>query len=185
MVVTTTGPVPAEQYHSLPLDPRTQLIQGDVVVDSPNLRHQILSGELYRQLANWAAAGTGRGLVGMPVDVVLDDANVYTPDAWWVTDDHRPPSGAWRLDTAPDLVVEVRSPATWRFDIGVKRARYEAAGVAEVWLVDTAADTLLVFRRSAPAAPAFDDVTELAAGETLTCPLPAGFALDLAALFDR
>lgn len=62
---------------------------------------------------------------------------------------------------------------------------YSALGLAELWLVDTAADQVLVYRRSGPKAGDFDVELEFSAGETLTTPLIPGFALDLAALFDR
>jgi Uma2 family endonuclease len=83
----------------------------------------------------------------------------------------------------PDLAVEIRSPSMWRLDIGVKRSTYERHGVAELWLVDTAADVVLVFRRSTPEAPEFDVSEELDTGATLTSPLLPGFALPVAEIF--
>lgn len=183
-----TRPLSAEDYFALPLDPRsriTQLIEGELVVNQPNLRHQDLTGEIHRLLANWILDGTGRGRAGIPVDVHLDDRNVYVPDVWWVAEDQLPRRDARRLTGPPTLVVEVRSPSTWRFDIGLKKATYERAGLTELWLVDTEADAVLVFRRSRPGATAFDVSLELGASEVLTSPLLPGFALDLEPLFDR
>lgn len=62
---------------------------------------------------------------------------------------------------------------------------YEQLGLAELWLVDTAADVVLVYRRSSPKAATFDVASELPAGESLATPLLPGFSLDLASLFDR
>jgi Uma2 family endonuclease len=39
------------------------------------------------------------------------------------------------------MVVEVRSPTTWRYDIGRKRELDERHGVRELWLADTAGRT--------------------------------------------
>lgn len=77
----------------------------------------------------------------------------------------------------------MRSSSTWRCDIGVKKANYERYGVAELWLVDTAADVLLVFRRSQPKAPNFDVSVELTAGDTLTSPLLPSFELPARRVF--
>jgi Uma2 family endonuclease len=104
---------------------------------------------------------------------------------WWVPDGERPRRDAKRIVGPPRLAVEVRSPSTWRYDVGVKKRTYERLGLAELWLVDTAADTVLVYRRSSPEAAEFDVVLEVEGGESLTTPLLPGFSVDLAALFDR
>jgi Uma2 family endonuclease len=85
----------------------------------------------------------------------------------------------------PDLAVEVRSPSTWRYDIGAKKSAYERAGLPELWLVDVAADVVLVFRRSSPRAASFDVALELGRDDALGSPLLPGFALALGALFAR
>ncbi len=84
----------------------------------------------------------------------------------------------------PDLAIEIRSPSTWRYDIGAKKSAYEREGLPELWLVDGDAGVLLVFRRSAPSVPSFDVALEFDRAATLTSPLLPGFALDAGALFD-
>jgi Uma2 family endonuclease len=83
----------------------------------------------------------------------------------------------------PDLAIEVRSPSTWRYDIGAKKAGYERHGLRELWLADTAAGVVLAFRRSARDAPAFDVALELSREQSLSSPLLPGFSLALAELF--
>ena len=61
---------------------------------------------------------------------------------------------------------------------------YERHGVAELWLVDTAADVLLVFRRSDPKVATFDVSLELTAADVLASPLLPGFALAVSEVFD-
>jgi Uma2 family endonuclease len=73
------------------------------------------------------------------------------------------------------LAVEADRPA--------RRSAYERHGLPELWLVDTAAAQVLVFRRSAPAGAGFDLALELARGEAVTSPLLPGFALALDDLF--
>jgi Uma2 family endonuclease len=81
----------------------------------------------------------------------------------------------------PHIAVEVRSPSTWRFDIGAKKAAYEREGLRELWLVDTDAKVVLVFRRSAPGVGIFDVALEI--DDTLTSPQLDGFELPLVELF--
>ena len=83
----------------------------------------------------------------------------------------------------PDIAAEIRSPSTWRYDIGPKMARYEQYGLPELWLVDTAADEIIVYRRSTPQSPTFDVSLQLARGDDLTSPQLPGFALPLDELF--
>ncbi len=177
----------ADQYLALgdQLPRFTQLIEGEVVLNQPSVRHQRIAFEIALRVRAWIDASPGRGEVGTPVNVVLDDRNVYAPDVWWCREDNRP--GDDNIYGPPDLAVEVRSPSTWRYDTGVKKAVYERHGLGELWLVDTDAEVVLVFRRSSPDAPVFDVAVELSAAgaDTLTSPLLPDFALDLGALFAR
>lgn len=109
---------------------------------------------------------------------------MLAPDVIWVSEGRLPADGT-HLDIVPELVVEVRSPSTWRYDTTVKEFRiYEASGVHEAWMVDTASNTVLVYRRSSPQQLTFDIALELGAGDVLTTPMLDGFALDITALFN-
>ncbi|MEJ7846452.1 MAG: Uma2 family endonuclease [Acidimicrobiales bacterium] len=163
----------------------TELVNGTVVVNEPELAHVHAQGEVFFALSAWSRTAPGRGLVSFPADVRIDDANVFAPDVWWLRDDRRPAPEARRLDGVPDLVVEVRSPSTWSRDLTVKLAAYEAKGAAEAWYVDTAARTVLVFRRSTAAATTFDERIEVAGDDALTSPMLPGFALRIGAIFER
>lgn len=163
----------------------TELIDGTVVMNEPTLRHTRAQGKLLFVLTAWVHGAPGRGEVGIPTDVRIDDANVVAPDLWWTSDEHRPPPEALSLARVPDLVVEVRSPSTWARDLSVKLPLYEAAGVAEAWYVDTEARTVLVFRRSEPTSPVYDVTLEVDAGDELISPQLPGFATPVAAIFEH
>jgi Uma2 family endonuclease len=160
-----------------------ELVEGELIVDPPRARHQLVAGELIYALMTWSRSGEARGSVWHNLGVQLDERNVYQPDVLWyqaevqVDLDARPPS------PLPQIAVEVRSPSTWRYDIGAKKAAYERAGLRELWLVDTAASEVLVFRRSEAGAPGFDISLELERDATLTSPQLDGFELPLAELF--
>ena len=49
---------------------------------------------------------------------------------------HRPSYKVWVEGKAPDFVMEVASPGTWKADRGWKRQAYAAMGVREYWLFD-------------------------------------------------
>jgi Uma2 family endonuclease len=154
------------------------LIDGEVVVNEPTWWHQRAAGLIYARLLVWTEAAAGRGTATLPLDVLIDDDNVFAADVMWFRAGREPAwSGAQQV---PDIAVEVRSPSTWRYDVGRKKHHYEQHGLPELWLVDH--DAVLVFRRSAPRVAHFDVALELAAPERLTSPLLPGFALDLGEL---
>ncbi len=174
----------ADEYLAIPYGelPRwAQLIEGDIVVTEPDMKHQRALVKILVALENWVTAAPGRGRTVLPLDVKIDEHNVYGPDLLWYAADRSLPET--RPYPVPDLVVEARSPSTWRYDTGVKRRRYEEAGLAELWLVDTEEDEVRVLARSAPGAPAFDVERVLRGGDVLTSPQLPGFALAVADVF--
>jgi Uma2 family endonuclease len=111
---------------------RYELIDGVLIVSpSPNLNHQRCVKSLVVLLD--AACDADHELVVAPFDVRFSRTTVLIPDLLVARKSDLTPA---RLETAPLLVVEVRSPSTRLFDIGPKRMVYEAAGVLAYWLVD-------------------------------------------------
>lgn len=160
-----------------------QLIDGEIVMNAPSTRHQMIVGWLHTRLLVFAEAHPGLGGPGLELDTPIDDDNVYAPDVWWASPARAP--GPQRFAGPPDLAVEVRSASTWAYDLGRKKDGYEAAGLGELWLVDTEADRIVVHRRSTPTSASFDVTLEVVPGDELTTPIVPGFILDVAALFDR
>lgn len=182
--VTTARRMTADEFLALePHERWRELIDGEVVVNEPSWMHNRSQLRICVALEAWIRGGPTRGAIGLPVDVALDERNVYAPDLLWYRDGRVPRLTDLSPYPIPDLAVEIRSPSTWRYDIGVKKAMYERHDVAELWLVDNAAKVVLDFRRSTPEAPAFDVSEELAADATLTSPLLPGFALPVGEIF--
>jgi Uma2 family endonuclease len=121
----------------------------------------------------------------MPVDVHLDDLNAYAPDVSWVREERVPGPVDAGIAGPPDLAVEVRSPSTGRYDVGTKKGVYEVTALPEPWLVDTKADSVLVYRASSAEAETFDVALELGGADQLGSPLLPGLAIDPDELFDR
>ena len=126
---------------------RWELINGAPYLMSPSpLRaHQKISMELARQLATFLK-GKPCEIFAAPFDVRLNadtyDDTVVQPDLLIVCDRSK-------LDDkccvgAPDMVIEILSPSTWRHDKFVKFHVYRKAGVREYWIVDPDAETVQV-----------------------------------------
>jgi Uma2 family endonuclease len=158
-----------------------ELVEGELIVDPPRARHQLVAGEIMYALMTWSRSDEGRGTVWHNLGVQLDERNVYQPDVLWYSENAGPDVHSPPPAPVPQLAIEVRSPSTWRYDIGAKKAAYEREGLQELWLVDTDAKIVLVFRRSAARVSAFDVALEI--DDTLTSPQLDGFELPLAELF--
>jgi Uma2 family endonuclease len=129
-------------YLKWPNDLRYELIDGIAyaMVPGPDLPHQEVAGEIYRQTANILSGRPCRAFIA-PLDVRLpknDEADAFIntvvqPDVMVVCD-------STKLDRrgirgAPDWVVEVLSPSTSGHDQIKKRNVYERHGVREYWLI--------------------------------------------------
>ncbi|MGI8592785.1 MAG: Uma2 family endonuclease [Solirubrobacteraceae bacterium] len=174
-----------EEYYAtaVEIDLPTQLIDGELVISHPSPLHAVLQLRLATAFGAWTQAGPERGLAALPTDVVLGEHDAYAPDVLWIAERHKPLDLRVRLERIPDICVEIRSPSTWRYDVGRKKAVYEDAGLPELWLVDDQAETVLAFRRSQSDQAGFDVALELGTGETLGSPQLPGFALAIDALF--
>lgn len=178
--------ITAERYYELTVEgDRKQLVDGQIVVTEPRTIHALLQARLGGELYIWTNGDEGRGVVLMPTDVRMDEYNVYGPDVLWFREERIPKNLDGYPEHVPDLCVEIRSPGTWRYDVGAKKRVYEEGRLPELWLVDDVGHSVLVYRRSRPDAPTFNVALELSSGETLESPLLPGFALSLDELFKR
>ncbi len=141
------GEYTLDDYYALPDERRVELIDG-VFYDmaAPAVIHQKILGELFVLFRECADAREGKCEVFVaPCDVRLDCDNktMVQPDIFLIC--HPYDLGAKALDGAPDLTLEILSPATRAKDMLLKLHKYQNAGVKEYWIVDPDHDTVLVY----------------------------------------
>jgi Uma2 family endonuclease len=159
---------------------RFEIIDGELidVTPAPSPFHQYVSKRLQRQLEAYFEDG-GLGIVyDAPVDVVLTDFDVFEPDIVVVT--NRSAVTRRAIEGVPELVVEVLSPSTTKYDRVKKGNRYAALGIRNYWILDPAARRLECFRLH-------EGAYELAAAcqndDHLEAPHFPGLVVDLAAVW--
>lgn len=123
----------------------------------------------------------GLGFVGFEKVMVSLARNDYEPDVcFWKAERARGFAEDQVRFPAPDLVIEVLSPATEPIDRGIKFEDYAANGVSEHWIVDPEARTVEQYLlRGEQYAPAL----RMSEGD-ITSPTITGFTIPVAAIFD-
>jgi len=124
-----------------------------IMSPSPSTKHQVVTGNLFANIHRFIKRNKGKCKVfASPFDVRLpkygekaDEQiyNVVQPDICVVCD----PS---KIDKrgclgAPDLVIEVQSFSSARYDLTEKFDLYEASGVREYWVVFPYDEGVMVF----------------------------------------
>src|SRR5262245_47839316 len=120
-----------EQFVNLPenADKRFELINGEIIVAyAPVPDHQ--AAVLSTAILLRSIVPNGRVFIA-PLEVYLDEHNLPQPDVTWVAENSKCVIAPKRLEGPPDLVVEVLSPSTSRYDKTFKFLLYEKHGVRE------------------------------------------------------
>jgi Uma2 family endonuclease len=127
---------------------RYQLINGEAfMMSSPTVEHQAISGELFRQFANFLHGKPCR-VFAAPLDVRpfpqedLGDDTVVQPDILVVCDSSKLGKGS--VNGPPDLVIEIVSPSNTLQELFAKFQVYLNAGVREYWMIEPEQKTVQV-----------------------------------------
>ena len=162
-------------------DERYELLNGELVMPpAPLTGHQMISMALASRLYLYVDEKGLGTVVAAPTDVVLSDTDVVQPDVLFVSSQRSHILTRENIQGAPDLVVEILSPATAERDRTVKLDLYAQHGVIEYWIVDPDAKTVSVLLRGEGG---FGVVGIYDEGETLRSPTLAGFNVALDEVF--
>lgn len=111
---------------------------------SPSKTHQRISIKLTTLLQMLVEQNRLGEVYAAPFDVVLSEHDVFQPDILFVSKERTSIVRENGVFGAPDVAVEILSPATAERDRTVKAKQYARAGVKELWLVDPAERTIEV-----------------------------------------
>lgn len=170
-----------QDYLQLPEDRRYEIVDGDLyMVPAPVPYHQRVSGNLEFALRSYVTEHDLGEVLHAPCDILLSETDVVQPDIFFVSKERLPIIGETNIQGAPDLVIEILSPATEQRDRGVKQKLYARGGVAEYWLVDTNGKTIEVLTLKAGV---YDRPGFYRSTDVLRSPLLAGLSIPLSQIF--
>ena len=163
---------------------RHELIDGEhYVTASPNIKHQIVLGNLHFLIRSWLERSKAGVVFMAPLDVVFTRFDVVEPDVLYLSNARAKTAlTAANVQGVPELVIEIGSPSTRERDETIKRRLYEREGVSEYWIVDPDLDVVHVYTREENG---FGRARELSveAGDILISPLLEGLELRLEDVF--
>lgn len=125
-------------------DTRAEITHGNLIMMAPpTQRHQSVSGELFRQIANFLF-GKPCKVFSAPFGVCLNESEdtAFEPDIVVVCDMSKLDGRVCR--GAPDMVIEVLSPSTAGRDCITKYHEYLKSGVREYWIADPDTETVQI-----------------------------------------
>lgn len=137
-ILTKPAPrTPMDIFKSLPEGTRVQLIEDVIMMEPcPAYSHQNMLLEILMPIANFIRSHRLGKVLFAPFDVYLDQENVFRPDMFFISRERLHLIKKNGLHGAPDLVAEVLSPSTSRYDRKDKKRVYEHSGVKEYWIID-------------------------------------------------
>lgn len=129
-----------QDYLQLPEDRRYEIVDGDLyMVPAPVPSHQRVSRNLEFHLHRFVTERDLGEVFDAPCDLLLSDTDVVQPDLFYISKERLSIIKEANIQGAPDLVIEILSPATEQRDRGIKQKLYARVGVAEYWIVDPVA----------------------------------------------
>ncbi len=159
---------------------RYELWEGELIMTpAPNVAHQTLVMRIVRLFVLHDPQQALGSTFTAPMDVVLGEDITVQPDVVWIARANAGIITHERIMGAPDLCVEVTSPATAYADKDRKLRYYSEAGVREYWLADPEARTLTLY------APGRNTHTVYQPGAVARSALPEleGLTVEVGALF--
>ncbi|MCW1970859.1 MAG: Uma2 family endonuclease [Anaerolineae bacterium] len=135
-------------YLKLPEDgKRYEIIDGELyVANAPSYQHQYTVSKLVRRIGACIEAHDYGVVIAAPFEVHLPNiAKPVQPDVLFIATERVPQRDLQIFEGAPDLVVEVLSPGSDRYDRVVKFSAYERAGVREYWIANPKTRSITVY----------------------------------------
>ncbi|MBF0517039.1 MAG: Uma2 family endonuclease [Nitrospirae bacterium] len=114
----------------------TEIINGEEIVSpSPFSRHQKIARKLIIMINRHIEAARLGELYFSPLDVILEEGlNRLQPDILFIRKENTAIIQDW-IRGVPDMLCEIVSQGSFRWDTDVKKEIYEKYGVPEYWII--------------------------------------------------
>lgn len=159
-----------------------ELLNGELVrKNAPSGEHQFTQSKLFYKVARFVDEKDTGMVFSSPTAVILSEENAPQPDLIFLS---KGKMGLldpeWGIRGAPDMVVEIVSPSSYKRDHLDKKKLYAEFGVTEYWIVDPSNHSIEVYvlKEKAYQLHAFG-----ISGEQVTSKVLEGFSMEVDAIF--
>ena len=170
-----------EDYARLPEGAPYQLIGGELIMTpAPTPYHQYISGNIYSVLKGFVEGNNLGQVYYSPIDVYFEETETYQPDIIFISKERLDIIKETKIEGAPDLVIEILSPATAYYDLKKKFKIYEKHGVKEYWIVDPEEKSIEIYQNEGGQFRLIQTAKEK---DTVNSPLLKGLEINLEKIF--
>jgi Uma2 family endonuclease len=114
-----------------------ELHNGQIIyMTSPIMLHQLVSNNLATDLTMYIRKFKLGRVFTAPMDTVFTTVDTFQPDILFLSNERLHLIGDKKIEGAPDLVVEILSPANRPKEMGYKKVIYEMTNVREYWVIN-------------------------------------------------
>jgi len=106
-----------------------------LIMPSPSAIHQIISNDISSEMTYFVKKNKLGRIICAPMDTKFDEDNLEQPDTMFIAITRYDIITENYIDGAPDIVVEIISPANKKQEREEKHTLYERTGVKEYWTV--------------------------------------------------
>ncbi len=124
-----------------------ELINGELVrKNAPSGEHQFAQSKLFSLLSRFVDDKELGIIFSSPTAVILSDENAPQPDLIFLSKEKmKLLDPEWGILGAPDMLVEIVSPSSYKRDHLEKKRLYAQYGVAEYWIVDPSYHSIEIY----------------------------------------
>jgi Uma2 family endonuclease len=162
---------------------KLELIAGVLyMTPPPGSKHDTTVSRLIRKITEYLIKSGLQGSLHVPRAAIWTSANTYLePDLFYISQETEAALDPdWR--TTADLVIEVVSPGSTKYDRGIKAEAFAGLGVKELWLVEEEGREIEVRYLEGKT---FGKTRRFAGGDVLESRILPELVLEIANLFKR
>ena len=160
-----------------------EVLDGELIMSpSPSPVHQNILLNLATILKLFVEQNDLGKIFIAPCDVVLSEYDVVQPDIIFIAKQNEHIIGESHIHGSPDLIVEIFSPHSVKFDCDIKRKIYSRHCIQEYWMVDPTAQKVQVLRLQQGSLRL---TMELSSNDTLNSPFFPGLNIKLQDIFSK